>query len=232
MKRMEGVKKGLASREAARIYWKKSNVSYRAMTIIKWAKEFLSLGKLSNHKQGVHAKRKCFLNDSDVKEKVLQYLRSITPAERSLIVAKKFIDETILPTFLGVSGTQDGVSEATMRKYFYEWGYGYRKNEKTIYFDGHEREDVVLYRKEWCKRMLSYMEKMDFYTGENEEKILEPNLEEGEKRYVFVLMMKVRSMQMMTRKTCGCLRERTTFERKGPVLPSWSVNSNAHAMEQ
>ena len=70
-------------------------------------------------------------------------------------------------------------SEATVSKYLYEWGYAYRKNKKTIYFDGHEREDVVAYRRLWSKRMLEYMEKMDFYSGDNEELVLVPELEEN-----------------------------------------------------
>lgn len=68
----------------------------------------------------------------------------------------------------------------------YEWGYSYRKNKKTVYFDGHERDDVREYRDAWSKRMVQYMEKMDFYNEENLDEILEPVLQGDESKLVFV----------------------------------------------
>ncbi|KAG2191293.1 hypothetical protein INT47_005117 [Mucor saturninus] len=184
IRRLEGMNKGQASRNAARQFWHDNNVAYRAMTIIKWSNEFLQERKLSDHCQGVHSKRKSFLNDSDVKMMILEEMRKTKPAERSLVVIKKFIDDVVVPSFLGVANRS--VAETTISKYLYEWGYAYRKNKKMIYFDGHEREDVVAYRDKWSRRMMEYMEKMDFYAGENEENILEPELEDGEKKLVFV----------------------------------------------
>ncbi|EIE88582.1 hypothetical protein RO3G_13293 [Rhizopus delemar RA 99-880] len=185
IKRIEGIPITLASREAARIHWADNNVAYRAMTIVKWAKEYLSQGVLSRHRQGVHSKRKSFLNDADIKEMVLEEIRRMKPAERSLVTIKRFIDEVVIPSKLGV--IMQPIPESTLSNYLHEWDYVYRKNKKTIYFDGHEREDVVEYRNVWSKRMLEYMEKMDFYSGETEEDVLEPNaLPEGERKCVFV----------------------------------------------
>ncbi|KAG2206290.1 hypothetical protein INT47_007304 [Mucor saturninus] len=184
IRRPEGMNKDQASRNAAKQFWHDNNVAYRAMTIIKWSNEFLQERKLSDHCQGVHSKRKSFLNDSDVKMMILEEMRKTKPAERSLVVIKKFIDDVVVPSFLGVANRS--VAETTISKYLYEWGYAYRKNKKMIYFDGHEREDVVAYRDIWSRRMMEYMEKMDFYSGENEENILEPTLEDGDKKLVFV----------------------------------------------
>ncbi|KAG0924836.1 hypothetical protein G6F29_013550 [Rhizopus arrhizus] len=101
---------------------------------------------------------------------VLEEIRRMKPAERSLVTIKKFIDEVVIPSKLGV--IMQPVPESTLSNYLHEWGYVYRKNKKTIYFDGHEREDVVEYRSVWSKRMLEYMEKMDFYSGETEEDVV------------------------------------------------------------
>lgn len=175
----------MASLATAKLYWKDNYPIYRAKTIVKWAKEFLNDGKLSNHSQGLHTKRSCFLNDSDVKMMILEEIRKTRPEERSLVVIKKFIEEVVVPTVLGVPNRS--VSDTTISKYLHEWGYMYRKNKKAIYFDGHEREDVVAYRDEWSKRMMEYMENMEFYTGENEENILEiEGWKEGDKKFVFV----------------------------------------------
>lgn len=142
-------------------------------------------GTLSNHSQGVHVKRSSFLNDSDVKLMVLEEIRKTRPAERSLVVIKKFIDDVVVPSILGVPNRS--VCETTLSKYLHEWRYMYRKNKKAIYFDGHEREDVIAYRDEWSRRMMSYMESMEFYAGENEENVLEiPEWKEGDSKFVFV----------------------------------------------
>ncbi|OAD06486.1 hypothetical protein MUCCIDRAFT_107063 [Mucor lusitanicus CBS 277.49] len=127
------------------------------MTIVKWAKEFLREGELSDHSQGVHSKRESFINDSDVKAMVPEEIRMTKPAERSLIC-------------IGNNSQQVPV----------RGGYAYRKNKKMIYFDGHERKDVVAYRILWSKRMMDHIQKMDFYSGEQEEVVLEPVLEEDE----------------------------------------------------
>ncbi|EIE76273.1 hypothetical protein RO3G_00977 [Rhizopus delemar RA 99-880] len=84
------------------------------MAIVKWAKEYLSQGVLSRHRQGVHSKRKSFLNDADIKEMVLEEIRRMKPAGRSLATIKKFIDEVVIPSKLGV--IMQPVSESTLRE--------------------------------------------------------------------------------------------------------------------
>lgn len=182
-KRLEGLKKVIAAEKTAEFLWPNNSKSYRAKSIIKWAKEFLEEGKLSDHQQGVHVKRISFLGDNDIKMEVLKMIQSTKPAERSLVYIKKFIDDEIIPSFLGVKGT---VSIFTISKYLHEWGYLYRKNKRALFFDGHEREDVVNYRTNWAKRMLEYMERSEFYQGDDQEEVLEPLLKENEQKIVFV----------------------------------------------
>ncbi|CAG8757450.1 5274_t:CDS:1, partial [Cetraspora pellucida] len=43
-----------------------------------------------------------------------------------------------------------------------------------IYFDGHEREDVQEYRKEWAIRMMNYQKKMEQYDGDEMENVIPP----------------------------------------------------------
>jgi hypothetical protein len=93
------------------------------------------------------------------------------------------IDE-VIPALVGVSTTS--FCNTTLTRYMHEWGYMYRKNRKAIYFDGHERDDVVQYRIEWSKRMVEYMQRMEFFTGEKEELTLQPNLKPGLKKIVLV----------------------------------------------
>jgi hypothetical protein len=43
---------------------------------------------------------------------------------------------------------------------------------KNVYYDGHEREDVVKYRREWAKRMMEYKKSMDVFTGDENHPII------------------------------------------------------------
>ncbi len=178
--RFSGLNKSESSEKAAEDFWPNNSKAYRSKCIVIWAKEYLQQGELSKHCQGVHVKRQSLLSGAGIKEKIITILRTAKPAERSLPYIKKFIENHVYPITLGVTGT---IAEATISKYLYEWGYSYRKNRKTIYFDGHERKDVVEYRKEWCERMVvEYMRSSDFYCGEQEEVIIEPESKEGEKK--------------------------------------------------
>lgn len=184
VERLNGKSKGEALKSAASYYWPDNNKDYRAMTIIKWVKEFFETGEISEHSQGAHIKRQSFLSDSDVKLMVLEYIRKTRPAERSLVVIQQYIANEVIPAVLGCSPQL--ISKSTISRYLHEWGYSYRPNKKTVYFDGHEREDVVEYRNNWSKRMVGYMEKMDFFDEKDTTIVLEPILEEGEEKLVFV----------------------------------------------
>jgi hypothetical protein len=50
-------------------------------------------------------------------------------------------------------------------------GFSFEKFKKDIYYDGHEREDVVEYRLKWAKQMVEYEKRMityDPYTFEEQ----------------------------------------------------------------
>lgn len=182
-KRLEGLNKGEASLFAANFYWPKNSPAFRARTIIKWANEFYDNKCISKHNQGAHVKRESFFSDNDVKLEVLSMIKKMRPSERILKDIKNNIEESVIPSTLGTSGT---VSLTTLSNYLYEWGYQYRNNKREIFFDGHEREDVVEYRNEWSKRMIEYMTRSDFYEGEQLQNVIEPDLQDGHKKIVFV----------------------------------------------
>ena len=58
--------------------------------------------------------------------------------------------------------------------------------KKGVYYDGHERSDVVAYRKEWLNRMFEYKKYMKDFDGDKLDNILEPQLKSGKKELVQV----------------------------------------------
>ena len=86
-----------------------------------------------------------------------------------------------------------------------KWGYSYRRNTKgvsrylatlleqsltqcalQVYYDGHEREDVVAYRTQWTKRMVQYSRKMTTYEGDSMQNAVPSTLQAGERELVWV----------------------------------------------
>lgn len=55
-----------------------------------------------------------------------------------------------------------------------------------VFFDGHEREDVVEYRDGWSKRMMEYYSYSEKYATEDAVVVIPPELPDGVKQHVFV----------------------------------------------
>lgn len=51
-----------------------------------------------------------------------------------------------------------GISAPTARQWLHHLGCFFKEGKKDIYYDGHEREDVVKYRNEFVPRLLSYFD--------------------------------------------------------------------------
>ncbi|RIB29335.1 hypothetical protein C2G38_1924544, partial [Gigaspora rosea] len=131
--------------------------------IREWSKDFLEQGTLPRHQQGKHAKRESLLDDEDLKLAPCTWLRSISPKDP----LKKELETNIFPKLLGVPII---ISESTTQKFMHLWGF----HKKTVYFDGHEREDVQEYRKGWAMRMMNYQKKMEQYDGDEMENVIPP----------------------------------------------------------
>ncbi|CAG8706429.1 21423_t:CDS:2, partial [Dentiscutata erythropus] len=62
----------------------------------------------------------------------------------------------------------------------------YDERKKGVYYDGHERPDVVAYRKEWLERMFRYKMYIKDFVGDMLEIVIEPELESDERELVQV----------------------------------------------
>ena len=64
-------------------------------------------------------------------------------------------------------------------------GFFNQQQKQGVYFDGHERDDVVEYRKKFLEEVAKYEPYIANYEGETMDKIL-PNLQNSEKEYILV----------------------------------------------
>ena len=180
---LDGEGKIDASNQIAQTTWNKGN--YVAKCIRRWGSHFVKTGELLVHRQGKHTKLESLVDDEDFSEDCKAWLRQQKPETRSPSDLKAYIEETLFPKRTGHI-KKDTISEITCRRYMHSWGYKYNERRKDIYFDGHERPDVVAYRKEWLKRMFVYKKNMKDFDGDMFDVILEPQLESGEREFIQV----------------------------------------------
>jgi hypothetical protein len=115
--------------------------SYKAQQIRYWAKSWIENQTLPESLQGRHQKIKSLIDDEDVIEKSLSYIRKnkgkITPK-----VYQEFVNIGLLPQ-LGLNETRKTISITTSRIWLKKLGLKPQLRKKGVYFDGHEREESI-----------------------------------------------------------------------------------------
>ena len=142
-------------------------------TLRKWESTFRQTGKLRVPRQG-RWERTFLLAEEDLKEKATQFVmkHSMVTGQPNMTVADfhKFINDTIMPLLTaGATGAQRSdrlkglrfskivdevtgntryeVSKRTAGVWLRQLGFGFNNvDKKGVYFDGHDRKDVVDYR--------------------------------------------------------------------------------------
>jgi hypothetical protein len=134
-----------------------------ARNLRTWTHNFLHRGKLPLHRYGRFS---CsILNDEDFAQEIQLHLLEV--AKNGYVYAQDVVDYVAKPETqerLGAKKTTISLSTAQrwMRKL--DWRYGRKKN--GMYIDGHEREDVVQYRKEFLARWKDYEKRMVIYNND------------------------------------------------------------------
>src|SRR5437016_12266972 len=94
----------------------------------------------------------------------------------------EFVQESLLPEI----GTNKTISTRTARRWLSILGYHYQQHKQGIYYDGHEREDVVEYQQLFLSEMAKFEKYMVTYEGEDMNRIA-PILNLGEKEHILVV---------------------------------------------
>ncbi|CAG8682496.1 14975_t:CDS:2 [Gigaspora margarita] len=139
---------------------------WHARLIRSWTNQWLNKGEIVTSKRGRHAKIRSLLLHEDFKLRVTEYLR--------LLNFVKFIEDEVIPA-LGIE-EKTTISHTTAREWLHKLGWQYKDHSKNIYFDGHEREDVVAYRREFLRKLAELRRRMATYEGENLDQIIPPLL--------------------------------------------------------
>ncbi|KIO02026.1 hypothetical protein M404DRAFT_16178 [Pisolithus tinctorius Marx 270] len=97
----------------------------------------------------------------------------------------KQVNAVILPA-LGLDATDHNISEGTAQWWLGKLGYELKEAKKGIYIDGHEREDVVTYHKEFLAMFGENERLQRTYTDDSLEPV-EPQLGPGEQLHILVM---------------------------------------------
>ncbi|CAG8706981.1 15407_t:CDS:1, partial [Dentiscutata heterogama] len=127
--------------------------------------------ELIKSKRGRHIKTKSLIHNKSFRLQINQYLEK----NKFKLAIPNFIRyvSSIMPTF-GI--TSKIINRSTARRWLKLLGWKYQTHTKKIYFDGHEREDVVEDRNRFLQEMARLRKQMAQYIGENLDRIIPPEL--------------------------------------------------------
>lgn len=136
-----------SSREiAATVYGRATGGEYKARCIRMWSDEFLHSRILMPLRQGKHQKSSSLLDDPDIKQACLQFLRT----RRVELIDGASFSEWVSNELHKVESLAlvrpARITERTARRWLNRLGFQHQEYRKGTYTDGHERPDVVEYR--------------------------------------------------------------------------------------
>ena len=140
-----------AASEAGRI------VGYSERSVRTWHKEFYeNEGEFNESLKGKHS-RPYVLDDENCRKKALAWLHeraydkdqpSMTAATFANWVNSDLLENSHLPP-----GFPRSITPRTARKWLHDLGFSPKLSKKGLYFDGHERGEVVEYRKMYLRKI-------------------------------------------------------------------------------
>ncbi|KAJ3492884.1 hypothetical protein NLJ89_g11145 [Agrocybe chaxingu] len=172
-----------------------------ARNLQKWICQFLKSGKLPLHRYGSY--NSSILDDEDFAWDIQLHLTE--KAKDGYIWAQDIVDYVAtkdVQEWLGVKAR--GITVRMARHWLKKLNWRYTHKQNGMYIDGHEREDVVAYRKAFVSRWQEY-EKSGF-----------PVPQIGRFRLILVTHNESTFYENNRRKTKWThFQEKTTMERKG-----------------
>jgi hypothetical protein len=131
-----------------------------ARKIRTWLHRYMSRGDLPLHRYG--GSHSSILQDDDFAHDLKLYLLEIS--DKGYLRAQDVVDYVARPEIQEkLGGDKTKISLRTGQRWLKKLDWRYGRKKKGMYIDGHEREDVVNYRKEFIERWKEYEKRMVTY---------------------------------------------------------------------
>jgi hypothetical protein len=156
---------------------------YQARLIRSWTQNFIIHHQIPVSMRGKHQKVKSLLGDEDIHQMITEYLWSVS-CNVTVSGFKAYIEQEIFSS-IGIERKKT-ISDNTVRAWLKHFGWEFRVEKKDVYYDGHERPDVIKYRQDFLSE-ISKLEKWMPKPSNDDIMILEePVLDVNEKRHILI----------------------------------------------
>ena len=155
---------------ASILFDKEGKSSYRARCIREWADYYIINSNFKQFKQGKHIKTFTIIIDEGVQDILRLHLRKMDKIERTPLNFMHLLNDKVLAEIkVNIPKAPDSVNEDTARRWMRVLGFYPATHSKGYFVDGHEREDVVEYRKNFLEEMMQYQRYFSHWEGEDME---------------------------------------------------------------
>ena len=180
--RLKGFSWISASEEIAR-QWHDGKGSWFARRVRSLARHYQNFEQLPKEKRGGVGNARTWLADKAVETRVRDYLSNVPSGK---VTPRALRDQVNLKIFLELGiKPKKPLHVRTARRWLIKLGWRHSTIRKGIYMDGHERADVVKYRREvFLLMMAAYETRMVHYEGPDPMNRIEPVLQDGEKEII------------------------------------------------
>lgn len=165
-----------------------NGLKWKARRIRKWADDYYEHGHVVSSNRGKHSKILSPIDLDSVRDDCLSWLRDQNPNQLTSLEFKQFLDNYLADKGFLAEGSQ--LCSTTAIQWMHKLNFKMWDYKKGLYYDGHERVDVVAYRKVFLAKMLEYENRMVKYIVCNvtgEETTQNPTLEPNKKISVMVV---------------------------------------------
>ena len=133
-------------------------ISKSERTVRQWHTDFRGNSAILDSKQGRYQRSGILWSSEQLNKKVTEYVRqnSNVKGKPNLTTQSpcRWINEKLLPNESLEPGFPRHISVETSRKWLHELGFEVLSGDKGMFFDGHERDDVVEERKVFLTKMV------------------------------------------------------------------------------
>ena len=127
-------------------------------TVRQWQADFRENGCIPDSKQGHYQRTGVLWSCEDLNKKATKYVRENSNVKGRPNLTKlsfcRWVNEELLPNENLEPGFPRHISTETGRKWLHMLGFEVLSSAKGMFFDGHERKDVVQERKMFLERMV------------------------------------------------------------------------------
>ncbi|PLW18644.1 hypothetical protein PCANC_13305 [Puccinia coronata f. sp. avenae] len=157
---------------------------YLARTIAKQADYIVNNKELFIRQRGNTSNHKSLIHNVDIREALITWSALQTPGQVTPATFQQYVVESLLPQF----GIRKKIARSTITRWMFKLGFTPQVYKKSLYFDGHERPDVVISRKKYIEDYKRYRRRSRMYADEDLETSIriDPEILGENKETVFI----------------------------------------------